>query len=129
MVTLLVICWPLAHVVSAEIVIPAPPLLLAPLLPPVVPLELAVPLLEAPLLEPAPELPPELAAPLLLLPPPVLLPPVLDPVAPGSWWYPEPGMSGPPADEQPAASARMERATVAFSDSAWRNMRQTPLGR
>jgi hypothetical protein len=126
MVTLLGICCPLAHVVSAEIVIPAPPLLL---LPPVVPLELAVPLLEAPLLEPAPELPPELAAPLLLVPPPVLLPPVLDPVAPGSGWYPEPGISGPAAEEQPAASARMERATVAFSDSAWKNMRQTPLGR
>ncbi|HEX3345058.1 MAG TPA: hypothetical protein VHS09_10830, partial [Polyangiaceae bacterium] len=69
-----------------------------------------LPLLAAPLLEP-PELPLDVPPPLLL---PVLLPP-LDPVAPGSGWYPEPGMSGP-ADEQPAASARMESATVALSD-------------
>jgi hypothetical protein len=125
MVTLVAICCPLVHVVSAEIVVVAPPLLLPPVLLPVAPLELPAPLLP-PLLEP-PELLVEAPPPLLL--PPVLLPvPLLDPVAPGSWWYPEPGTSGPVADEQPEASARMESATVAFSDSAWRNMRQTPRG-
>jgi hypothetical protein len=123
MVTLVAIVCPSAHVVSAEIVVVAPPLLLV--LPPLLdaPELLLPPLL--PLLD-APELPLELEAPLLLLPP-LLLPP-LDPVAPGSGWYPDPGTSGPVADEQPDASARTESATVALSDSAWRNMRQTPRG-
>jgi hypothetical protein len=112
-------CWPVAHVVSADIVVVAPPLLLEPpellLLPPLLDEEL-------------PELLPEELEPPLLPPPlPPLLPlPPLDPVSP-VWWSPEPGMSEP--EEQPAASVRLEIAMEAFSDLAWRNMRQTPLGR
>jgi hypothetical protein len=113
MVTVVAICSPLAHVVSAEIVVPAPPLLLPPLPLPVAPPELPAPLL-APLLAP-PELL-VLEPPPPLLPPLLVLPPLLDPLGPGSSWYPEPGTSGPVADEQPEASARMESATVAFSD-------------
>jgi hypothetical protein len=115
MVMLVAICWPLLQVVSAEMVVPLPASL------------------ASPPLEPLPE----------LVPPPPLLLPLLDPAVPpldplevplllpeGSHRLDggvvEPAEEHPARTRTPGTMASMKETLADLSDSAWKNMRQTP---